>query len=115
MNTQIAQVLEDAADFILMRGLCRGELKDPLDRYCTIGAIYQVAPRDTDGVVAGCATAALAQHLRSQGALTAPHRDGSMSPLAVWSDASKDDFEVIDALRLCAKGIRNTASPYEEE
>ena len=112
MLTQIAQILEDAADFILMRGLCRGELADyDTKQYCTIGAIYQVSPADEDNQpsVAGEACDVLERHLRAQGVPLPDLVEGMLTPVAAWSDNSSDDFEVIDALRHCAKDIRNSA------
>lgn len=115
MNEQIviAQALEDAADFILMRGLHRGDLRSLDDQYCTIGAIYQVSSREAVAVgypVPGEAVRTLEQYLRSQGVPLHPSREGEVHPVAVWSDNSTDDFEVIDALQHCAKDIRNTAT-----
>ena len=114
MLTQIAQTLEDAADYILMHGLHRGAVSNDEGRYCAIGTIYQVCPDDDvleEGLmVAEKACDALDRHLRATGVITRPSIVGHISPVAEWSDASEDDFVVIDALRHCAKDIRNTVA-----
>lgn len=114
MNIQIAiaQLLEDAADYILARGLYRGELRGFGGQYCTIGALYQMTPEaDRNHQVPNEAVNVLERYLRAQGMPLSANREGQLHPVAEWSDNSTDDFEVIDALRHCAKDIRNSLTP----
>jgi hypothetical protein len=94
-----ATVLEEAADLLLIRGVCRnGTYGTPGGPRCTIGAVSEVMEVGDMAAWISPAGKAVADHLRHRGVLT----------LTDWNDNS-DDFEVIDTLRLVAKDLRNEA------
>lgn len=90
-----ATVLEEAADLLLIRGVCRdGTWGVPGGSRCVMGAIGEVLPAHGQSI----ACRALFNHLKTV---------GGMSNLAQWNDSTTDDFEVIDTLRHVAKDLRN--------
>lgn len=93
-----ATVLEDAADLLLIHGVVRnggyGVVGGPR---CAVGAITEVCGGFMCGI--GSALGPLFEHVYEQHGVS----------VAVWNDATKDDFEVIDTLRHVAKDLRNAA------
>lgn len=112
-----AQVLEDAADVLLVNGRCRLTGHSPYTgSFCVLGAIaeavqpgwhHQCGARYWNIVSTGdgrAAVAALARHLPV---------DLEADPevrVYCWSDGTSDDDEVRDTLLLAAKDLRNEAA-----
>lgn len=118
-NLDAAQVLEDAADLLLIKGRCTIIGQDLDGRYCVLGAIAEVQGRyvlgdfneepiynDEDPAVI-----ALANHVAHlvEGRGVRNDRRPS-SRVYGWNDwLDLDDFEIIDTLRIVAKDLRNGA------
>lgn len=93
-----AAVLDEAADLLLVRGVCRdGTYGEPGGPRCVRGAMHEVGD-----VYCSTAVHALYRHLDGQGVHTTVSR---------WNDTSTDDFVLIDTLRTVAKDLRNQAVP----
>lgn len=94
-----AAVLDEAADLLLVRGVCRdGTYGEPGGPRCVRGAMHEV-----EGTLfCTPAVKALYRHLDGQ---------GIVMPVSVWNDTSTDDFVLIDTLRTIAKDLRNQAVP----
>lgn len=124
---EAAQVLDDAADLLLMNGRCIFDGAAGLpgsERYCVLGAMAQVAKEDADEwteMGEHPATAALAARLRPTVAAWSRenwgHWNRHASPprhdievVYTWNDGvigdKVDDGEVIDTLRSVAKELR---------
>jgi hypothetical protein len=100
-----AQVLEDAADLMLVRGRARSVREDEAGGLCVVGAVCAASDGDPYAVVsyAHPALPPIARHLGMD--------DGKDAftgfQVAKWNDRTDDDFEVIDTLRHVAKSLRN--------
>lgn len=96
-----AQVLEDAADWLLINGRCRDHLIDEATGAgCLIQAIGMAA---NAGETADGFRRERSAFRVLQGAINARKGTGVVR----WNEQTVDDFEVIDTLRLIAKDIRN--------
>jgi hypothetical protein len=111
-NIDTAQVLEDAADLLLVHGRCKTNAKDKDGRFCVVGAVMAARGHN---VLTGCVvmTVLNEQALGYADPALVPvalHVDGSSNGLAaaLWNDRTEDDFEVIDTLRHVAKDLRNS-------
>ncbi len=97
----IATVLEEVADLLLMRGVCRtGSYGDPGGPRCVMGALAEVLGLNTE-------TASSRDSVWRHPAVDVLFDAVPDRNLIEWNDASEDDFEVIDTLRHLAKDIRN--------
>jgi hypothetical protein len=109
-----ASVLEEAADLLLVRGVLRGEFgMDVNGPRCAMGALAEVQGVDLADVFRldpGTAMFALDVHVRRDPMWDGLFPAGTHTPIPSWNDDTKDDFEVIDTLRLVAKDLRNGAS-----
>jgi hypothetical protein len=114
-----AQVLEDAADLLLIHGRCtNGLLRSALTgSFCVVGAVGEAAGVDHWGAYSHPAVLAVADHL---GHAPLPEPDAGLEmPRAFrglkvgdWNDQTEDDDdEVRDTLLLVAKDLRNGAVP----
>lgn len=114
MEKSPADVLEEAADILLIHGRCIGYGQDQHGRLCVLGALTKAAdgdPRfwgDLDlKPVARKAAMALARRVPYSACSEVPER------IYRWNDrlsGDEGDFEVMDTLRLVAKDLRNEAS-----
>lgn len=127
--TDVAQVLEDAADLLLVHGRCTGRQQDEQGRMCTRGAIAAAATGDAEqwlNADAQRAVLVLERHLfthpissglMERYALNPEYprfldgvREDGRFPISIWNDAQRTpegDDECIDTLRRVAKDIRN--------
>jgi hypothetical protein len=106
-----AKVLDDAADWILVNGWVRGTLENDKGNVCALGALRGVvfgtqAPTldimdSAKGFLYAIASEAFEDHLSE--------RFGTHS-VPFWNDdQAADEFEVMDEMRRCAKGLRERA------
>lgn len=106
---EVAQVLEEAADILLINGRCVYDARDDQNRFCVVGAI--MAARGYD-VVVGPVTQTYPRPFGSgytDPAVAAIERHLGVNNAGVWSDETEDDFKVIDTMRIVAKDLRNNA------
>ena len=95
-----AQILEDAADLLLIRGVRRdgtAGIHEPSGPLCAYGAVLTAAEQRVAAEIR--AFDALEEHLFGE--------CKDCGRVFDWNDKSGDDFEVIDTLRLVAKQLRN--------
>lgn len=125
-----AQILEDAADLLLIHGRCTGKGLDDAGRMCVRGAILAAAgerPTQVFGVNSpgvGALEAYLARHpeihadyymTEGLGSGNPDHWAGNLAsgrwPAWIWNDdPTTTDDEVRDTLLLAAKDLRNEAT-----
>lgn len=125
-RSEVADVLDRAADALMIYGHRRSELVGADDSMCALGGIghalgLNVEANDVEeinGEVMGCyvnpAAEAFGRYLIAHGATPAPGDPFGMAD-AVWRwndgwhngpSGAPDDGEVIDHLRRCAKELR---------
>lgn len=103
-----ATVLEDAADLLLIRGVCRdGTFGRPGRERCALGAISEVVGADITEC-SGYHTEGTELYAAARAALYSSDLIGDRT-IQWWNDSSDDDFEVIDTLRRVAKDLRNAS------
>lgn len=99
--TTPADLLDLAADVIETRGWCQRAWEDPEGKVCLLGAINVADQLIHNGRLSSVgeeATTAVRRHLNGF--------------TLIWNDwPGRTEFEVIDALRLTAKDLRNEAKP----
>lgn len=96
-----ADVLEEAADLLLIRGRCRdGTYGRPGGPRCVVGAMSEVSDINLNTVTI------YPEPIYSAWSAVA---DSVGKSVTTWSDQIEDDFEVIDTLRHIAKDLRNEA------
>lgn len=101
--TKVAEVLERAAEVIEERGWCQNDLYTADGRLCLMGAVDRVT-RTEAGVFLN-AMEAMDEYVIDN---YAARRGIGLRPCVTWNDsADRTEHEVIDALRRCAKDIRN--------
>lgn len=116
-NTHTAQVLEEAADLLLINGRCTVVGRTITEEYCVLGAIAKVQGVSFEGGEQDIyndedpAIIALASHVAPQVDAAEYRPSLPMTPTAYvwcWNDLlDHDDFEIIDTLRIVAKDLRN--------
>lgn len=117
-NLKTAQVLEEAADLLLIKGRCKIFGMTSREEYCVLGAIAAVQGvefGDNEGAIYNNedpAVIALASHVTPEVLAYADRPFGDTPAIYVWTWndlLDHDDFEVIDTLRIVAKDLRNSA------
>lgn len=102
--TEVADVLDAAAEVIERDGWCQNRLRTNDGRVCLVGAVDRVARERSTGShgwwdVPSC-----------KAAVEAMFKSLNREPKDFNDDTGRTKFEVIDALRHCAKDLRNEAS-----
>lgn len=120
MTLDPAQVLEDAADVLLIHGRCRGFGKQPsTGQFCVLGAIAEVVQPGWDQFDR-TAYFHVCDEPEAQAAIEAIDRrlpatdfpSGFVTTRVYdWNDVTEDDDEVRDTLLLAAKDLRGAAVP----
>jgi hypothetical protein len=90
----IADILDDAADYLEQHGRCRGQAHDSEGRLCLLAAVSQ---------------ARLALHatpIQLRAALHALRTQSGLAGLVMWQDNEASDQQVFDLLRGTAKHER---------
>lgn len=120
-RSEVADVLDRAADALMIYGRCRTRLSDEEGRMCALGAIafsegVEIGDLHVDDAeaIAVCYNAAasrqLGRYLVAHGLRPAPEvssdPDLYVNRVWSWNDSTDDDGEVIDQLRRCAKELR---------
>lgn len=100
--TEVADVLESAADRLEVRGWCQNTLLDKGGANCALGAIFNFRWIDEMGhSLSECDDAMEAAHY-TLGAFV-PDRN-----VVAWNNAcGRTAYEVIDEMRRCAKNVRD--------
>lgn len=101
-DSKIADILDEAADFILVHGHCKGDLRGPDGSACAVGSLTMCA----SGQLLDDAIDVLDAEVASLGYPFDP--DALLPPVARYNDApttTADD--VIDLMRRAAKELRN--------
>lgn len=122
----VADVLEDAADILWLRGRCRFDRFGRDGRVCIVGAIQKARePEKSDEVLAdlmdGLGDKPYERMYQDPATLALNEfgvREGLLRNVRFTIDTWNDDLDetpendelVIDTLRRCAKAIRNEAS-----
>lgn len=116
-TADIAQVLEDAADLLLIHGVRRdgnsgyldwiGGQKSPLCAFGGMCVATDALVRSNPDPWASCDLSTVA--LDAFEAYLFGDYDAAGHRTFQWNDTSLDDFTVIDALRRCAKDLRNAS------
>lgn len=102
---EVAEVLEDAADYLEVHGWCQHTVQDQQGRACVLGAINIASGGHTLGV-GTCATLAVTRYLGDR-------RRPEYVP--VWNDmAGRTGDEAIDLLKHTAKALRNGEIALDE-
>lgn len=107
---EVAQVLDDAADYILINGWTQGGCGLGFNgERCSQQAI-NLASKELDLGYGILASEAFCDYLGLSYTAKPPHTAGER--IVAWNDAkNRTEDEVIDALRHTAKGIRNGEIP----
>lgn len=101
-NEEIATILREAADSVQFEGWIRGAYTAGKS-HCAVGALEHVARarsrNSSPRVIETCS--ALLSYLKS-------HVDERITGVEFWNDQlAKDEHEVAETMRLCAKGLEN--------
>lgn len=103
-DVEIAETLERAADALFVYGREIGDmLNQKTGAMCVIGAIGHVLVGDALLWRKGGGVQVIMPYLR------AIECSIGTTEVIRWSDETSDDAEVVDALRRCAKELRNNA------
>ena len=110
-QTASAQIIEDAADLLLIHGRTIAEGVDRAGRLCVLGAVSQAKGLDPREWMFQAKTAEVQAISNAVRARMPSGLDGHPHIAIVWrwNDCTVDDFDVIDTLRHIAKDIRNEA------
>lgn len=124
MTVDIAEILEKAADDIATNGLAQHLLQNDVGQHCAIGAIgcalgYELRPRagfiDNDAWEdpnIEDAAAALSTNLLPPDHLTYWPGSTAWNLVVAWNNhPDRTADEVVEAMRLAAKDLRNEATP----
>lgn len=101
MSAAAAQILENAADWLLVNGRCRDSLTGPHGEGCVMFAMADGLETFPPPEARYLAERSLDRHLWTQGHLG----------LVSWNRDTEDDGEIRDTLLLVAKSLRSAVVP----
>lgn len=107
-----AQVLEDAADLLLIHGRCTGQGKSDDGRLCVLGAMTLAAGGDLENWADLDLRPPAVAALRSLAPRLTTIAKTQIEKVYLWNDdRDTTDDDVRDTLLVTAKDIRNEAVP----